>query len=92
VDVSLYRYGEMMVKAKRKSVPIPCGVHLTDVDVRALLETRRGQRSVEDQADEIGVSWQYLYKMRRSGDRPPNRKVLEYLKLDKVVMYQDGRK
>ena len=79
--------------ANRKTIPLPCNVHLNEDDVRARLESARGGSSVEDQADIIGVSWQYLYKMR-SGDRPPNKKVLDHFKLDKVVMYQtrNGKK
>jgi hypothetical protein len=65
-------------------------VHKTRADVLAALEGKRGTMSVEEQADKIGILWSYLYKMR-GGKRPPNQKVLEYLEMRKVELYEDDK-
>lgn len=76
-----------MAKINVNSPVSGCGIHFTRADVRAQLATARGQMSVEQFAEKVGVSWQYLYKML-AGQRPPNTKVLKFVGLRKAETYQ----
>ena len=65
-----------------------------DLDqVVSLLEIKRGDRTLEEFAEEVGVSYQFLGHIFRKV-RPPGKDVLRYLGLRKVTLYQrsNGRR
>lgn len=64
--------------------------YLTVDEVRQLLESRKGSRTQEDLASDIGISYQYLGHILR-GVRVPGERVLKFLGLKRVILYQKGR-
>jgi len=64
--------------------------YLTVDQVVSLLEARRGDRTLEQFAAEVGVSYQYLGHIFRRV-RSPGRDVLKYLGLKKITLYQHDR-
>ena len=65
---------------------------LTSDDVLDLLVARRASRTLEEFAEEVGVSYQFLGHILRKA-RPPGKEVLKYLGLKRVILYQrNGRR
>jgi len=65
--------------------------YLTIDDVRQLLQSRQGDRTQEDLAREIGISYQFLGHILR-GVRSPGKDVLKFLGLRKLTVYQRDRR
>jgi hypothetical protein len=61
--------------------------YLTPKDVVALLCAHRGGKTLKQFAEEVGCSFQFMAAVLR-GKRNPGDAMLDYLKLDKVVVYQ----
>jgi hypothetical protein len=64
--------------------------YLTSDQVVAMLEAKRGDRTLEEFADEVGVSYQFLGHIFRRV-RAPGREVLRYLGLRRIILYQKDR-
>lgn len=66
---------------------------LTTEQVVELLDEKRADRTLEQFAEEVGVSYQYLGHIFRRV-RTPGREILKYLGLRKVTFYQkeNGRR
>ena len=60
--------------------------YLTVEDVVKLLKEARGDRTLEEFARLIGVSYQFCAHIER-GVRQPGKKVLKYLGLQKITRY-----
>jgi hypothetical protein len=60
---------------------------LTSDDVLALLQERKGSRTLEQLSEEIGVSYQYLGHVFRKV-RAPGKDMLRFLGLERVVFYR----
>jgi len=69
---------------RQSLIPKPSATAISRDQVLNELGARRGGRTLEQMAAEVGVSFQYLAKVL-SGERVPGDKVLEWLGLRKVT-------
>lgn len=60
---------------------------LTAEEVVKLLCAHRGGKTLKQFSEEVGCSFQFMAKVLR-GQRNPGDAMLDYLKLNKVVVYQ----
>lgn len=61
--------------------------YLSTKEVVTLLCAHRGGKTLKEFAEEVGCSFQFMAAVLR-GKRNPGDAMLEYLKLDRVVVYQ----
>lgn len=66
------------------TIPRPSPTALTRHQVIELLKAKRGSRTLESIAAEIGVTFQYLGHVIDDGTRTPGEKVLKWLGLREV--------
>lgn len=59
-------------------------------DVVKMLKVRQGTKTQEEFASEIGISFQ-LYSNVALMSRSPGKKILKFLGLRKVVLYEKGK-